>query len=107
MHYSLVKEKAKPSSEGFVMRKMRNIVFTATVMTVSTFGASSLFAQENVQNEEDQQDSMMQEGGGMQGNMMQEGGGMQGNMMGMMKQMNSMMEKCNDMMEKQKNDTSA
>ena len=78
------------------MRKMRNIVLTATVMTVSTFGASSLFAQENVQNEEDQQDSMMQEGGGMQGNMM-----------GMMKQMNSMMEKCNDMMEKQKNDTSA
>jgi len=103
MHYSLVKEKAKPSSEGFVMRKMRNIVLTATVMTVSTFGASSLFAQENVQNEEDQQDSMMQEGSGMQGNMM----GMQGNMMGMMKQMNSMMEKCNDMMEKQKNDTSA
>ncbi|GAA5172590.1 hypothetical protein [Modicisalibacter zincidurans] len=78
------------------MRKMRNIVLTATVMTVSTFGASSLFAQENVQNEE-----------GQQGNMMQEGGGMQGNMMGMMKQMNSMMEKCNDMMEKQKNDTSA
>ncbi|MCD6009050.1 hypothetical protein K7I12_11770 [Halomonas sp. IOP_31] len=78
------------------MRKMRNIVLTATVMTVSTFGASSLFAQENAQNEE-----------GQQGNMMQEGGGMQGNMMGMMKQMNSMMEKCNDMMEKQKNDTSA
>ena len=86
------------------MRKICNIVLTATVMTVSTFGASSLFAQENVQNEEGQQNDM-------HSNMMQEGGGMQGNMMGMMDQMNSMMEKCNammdNMMEKQKNDTSA
>lgn len=79
------------------MRKMRNIVLTATVMTVSTFGASSLFAQENAQNEEGQQN-------GMHGNMMQEGGDMQGSMMG---QMNSMMEKCNAMMEKQKSDSNA
>ena len=60
------------------MRKIRNVALTAAIITVGTFGAGSLFAQENAQNEEAQPN------------------GMQGNMMG---QMHSMMEKCNAMME--------
>jgi hypothetical protein len=76
------------------MRKIRNVMLTAAVITVGTFGAGSLFAQENAQKEEAQPN-------GMQGNMMGEGnmrgeGGMHGNMMG---QMHSMMEKCSAMME--------
>ncbi|TDX31657.1 hypothetical protein DFO67_103255 [Modicisalibacter xianhensis] len=73
------------------MRKIRNVALTAAVITVGTFGAGSLFAQENAQNEKAQPN-------GMQGHMMGEDG-MHGNMMGMMGQMHSMMEKCNAMME--------
>lgn len=73
------------------MRKIRNVMLTAVVLSVGAFGAGSLFAQENAQ-----KDGIS--GNGMQGDMM-EGGGMQGNMMGMMGQMSSMMEKCNAMME--------
>ncbi|MGQ7245084.1 hypothetical protein ACUN9V_16670 [Salinicola sp. V024] len=71
------------------MRKFSNIMLTATIITVGTFGAGSLFAQENARNEKLQTKDMP-------GNMMDEGGGMHENMGA---QMSSMMEKCNAMME--------
>lgn len=96
-------QKTQLDSEETVMKKMCNLVLTATVMAAATFGSGALFAQENAQNEEGQQN-------GMHGKMMQDGG-MHGNMMGMMGEMNSMMEKCNammdNMMEKQTSDTNA
>ncbi|MHB0777537.1 hypothetical protein [Halomonas sp. WWR20] len=83
------------------MKNLRNVALTATVLTVTTFGAGSLLAQDKGQQE-------AQIGNGMHDNMM-EGGGMHDNMMGMMAQMQPMMAKCNAMMtamqEAQKTDT--
>lgn len=70
------------------MRKYHTAVLTAAIITVSSFGAGSLLAQEDAQQEP-------MEGKGMHGDMMQEGG-----MMGMMGEMKSMMENCNAMMDK-------
>ncbi len=63
------------------MRKRHTAILTAAIIVASGFGAGSLLA-----HDEAQQEPM-------------EGKGMHGGMMGMMSQMNSMMEKCNAMME--------
>ena len=76
------------------MRKLRNAMLTVAVVSVGTFGASSLFAQDEAKDQaasNDMHGHMMGEGGMMMGE-----GGMHGNMMG---QMHSMMEKCNAMMD--------
>ena len=77
------------------MRKIRNAVLTAAVLTVGTFGAGSLSAQENAQKESGGADKMQ---GGMH-EMMQGGG--------MMEEMSSMMKKCNAMMDKMQKDQKA
>lgn len=73
------------------MSKRRNAILTAAIIAASTFGAGSLLAQEDAQQEP-------MESKGMQGDMMGEDG-MHG-MMGMMSDMEGMMEKCNAMMDK-------
>ncbi len=69
------------------MRKRHTAILTTAIIVASSFGASSLFAQDDTQ-------QAPKEGKGMHGDMMQGGG-----MMGMMSEMNAMMEKCNAMME--------
>ena len=69
------------------MRKRNAAILFTAIVAASSFGASSLLAQE-----ENQQKPM--EGNDMHSNMMQAGG-----MHDMMGDMKSMMEKCNAMME--------
>ncbi|GAA0708921.1 hypothetical protein ACK8HJ_05335 [Vreelandella titanicae] len=69
------------------MRKRNTAILFTAIIVASSFGAGSLLAQE-----ENQQEPM--EGNDMHSNMMQEGG-----MHDMMGDMKSMMEKCNAMME--------
>ncbi|MEC9484192.1 MAG: hypothetical protein UMU75_12895 [Halomonas sp.] len=76
---------------------MHNAILTAAVIAIGTFGAGSLFAQDNAK-EDVQPGTMhdMMKEGGMHGGMMMGEGGMHGNMMG---QMHDMMAKCNAMMQ--------
>lgn len=77
------------------MRKIRNAVLIAAVLTATTFGAGSLSAHENAQKE------------GGSANKMHDGAQemMQGH--DMMEEMNSMMKKCSAMMDKMQKDQKA
>ncbi|MCO7246605.1 MULTISPECIES: hypothetical protein [Halomonadaceae] len=69
------------------MRKRNTAILFTAVIVASSFGAGSLLAQEDNQQE-------VMEGNDMHSKMMQEGG-----MHDMMGDMSAMMEKCNAMME--------